>query len=224
MYAFAQHPQIQAIDEPFYSAYLHRTHVDHPGKELVMKSQPASHNEVLEKLPVGDQTLFLKNMSHHLTGVEDWSFMLEWKNIILIRSPRAVITSLIKQLPQPTLRDTGFEQLYELFNYLKGSSQEPILIDSKDFLVNPEGMMIAICDQLNIPYTHEMLNWPAGPKPYDGVWAPYWYDRVHQSTGFEPYREKKDKVPAKLNDLHAECISYYDALKPFVIYPKTQKQ
>jgi hypothetical protein len=31
-----------------------------------------------------------------------------------------------------------------------------------------------------------MLRWPAGPKPFDGVWAPHWYAAVHRSTGFEP--------------------------------------
>ena len=31
-----------------------------------------------------------------------------------------------------------------------------------------------------------MLAWPAGPRESDGVWAPYWYDAVLASTGFEP--------------------------------------
>lgn len=29
----------------------------------------------------------------------------------------------------------------------------------------------------------QMLSWPAGPKPYDGVWAPWWYAGTHKSTG-----------------------------------------
>lgn len=29
-----------------------------------------------------------------------------------------------------------------------------------------------------------MLQWPSGPKPYDGVWAEYWYQGVWKSTGF----------------------------------------
>jgi hypothetical protein len=32
----------------------------------------------------------------------------------------------------------------------------------------------------------QMLSWPAGSKPYDGVWAPWWYAGTHQSTGFQP--------------------------------------
>lgn len=29
----------------------------------------------------------------------------------------------------------------------------------------------------------QMLSWRAGPKPYDGVWAPWWYAGTHKSTG-----------------------------------------
>lgn len=28
------------------------------------------------------------------------------------------------------------------------------------------------------------LRWEAGPIPEDGVWAPWWYKSVHESTGF----------------------------------------
>jgi hypothetical protein len=35
------------------------------------------------------------------------------------------------------------------------------------------------------PYTDAMLHWPAGPKPFDGIWAPHWYGAVHASSGFE---------------------------------------
>ena len=29
-----------------------------------------------------------------------------------------------------------------------------------------------------------MLAWSAGPKSFDGPWAPHWYNSVHESTGF----------------------------------------
>lgn len=36
---------------------------------------------------------------------------------------------------------------------------------------------------------HDCLNyvarWEPGPKPFDGMWAPYWYKNTHKSTGFE---------------------------------------
>lgn len=35
-------------------------------------------------------------------------------------------------------------------------------------------------DCLKFPF-----RWEPGPKPFDGLWAPYWYRNTHKSTGFE---------------------------------------
>lgn len=32
----------------------------------------------------------------------------------------------------------------------------------------------AMCGAAGLPFEPAMLNWPAGPKPYDGLWAPWW--------------------------------------------------
>ena len=42
------------------------------------------------------------------------------------------------------------------------------------------------------------LDWPAGPRASDGVWAPYWYEAVWKSTGFEPWRDKRVPLPPGL--------------------------
>ena len=40
---------------------------------------------------------------------------------------------------------------------------------------------------LNLPKASS-FRWEAGPKPIDGVWAPWWYDSAHKSTGFKTER------------------------------------
>jgi hypothetical protein len=57
-----------------------------------------------------------------------------------------------------------------------------------------------------------MLSWPAGARPEDGIWAAYWYDSVHRSTGFQPYKAKTDPFPEQLKPLFDECMPYYVAL------------
>lgn len=42
--------------------------------------------------------------------------------------------------------------------------------------------MIAECE-LKLPL---YFRWEAGPKPIDGIWAPWWYKSVHKSTCFTP--------------------------------------
>lgn len=39
----------------------------------------------------------------------------------------------------------------------------------------------------------ELSSWEAGPKPIDGLWAPWWYNTVHKSTGFKE-QQKYPKV------------------------------
>ena len=46
----------------------------------------------------------------------------------------------------------------------------------------------------------------------DGIWAKYWYDRVEQSTGFEPYRSKSGDLPPLLAALERECRPLYERL------------
>lgn len=57
-----------------------------------------------------------------------------------------------------------------------------------------------------------MLQWPAGPRPEDGVWAKYWYDSVHRSTGFAPYQPESTPFPDQLKPLLEECLPHYEEL------------
>ena len=62
-----------------------------------------------------------------------------------------------------------------------------------------------------------MLSWPAGPRPFDGIWAPHWYQAVHRSTGFEPWRPKRETLPEPLRPLLEQCRPYYARLHDIAI-------
>ena len=68
-----------------------------------------------------------------------------------------------------------------------------------------------------------MLQWEAGPKPYDGLWAPHWYANVHRSTGFAPYQRKTNPVPDHLRPLIDACQPYYAELLERAIRAPTDK-
>ena len=59
-----------------------------------------------------------------------------------------------------------------------------IVLDSEQILLHPQAMLKKLCVALEIPFYTEMLNWPAGSKKEDGVWAKYWYKNVHQIHRF----------------------------------------
>jgi branched-chain amino acid aminotransferase len=54
--------------------------------------------------------------------------------------------------------------------------------------VNAAAAVVAVrslCASLELSWQPSMLHWAPGPKPYDGVWAPWWYANTHKSTGFD---------------------------------------
>lgn len=218
MYSFAQRSDCTVADEPFYAYYLSNHAVNHPGAEQVLASQPKNWEEVVLGFPqnLDKQYLFLKNMAHHLTG--NWQGLLDIaKNIFLVRDPAQLIVSFAKVIVAPTLSDIGLKKQYELFSYLKDQNRLPVVLDSGELLANPVQVLKEMCSQLELPFERSMLQWPSGSKPYDGVWAPYWYTRVHQSTGFQAPPSGRQAIPDHLIPLYEEALPYYEALTDFAI-------
>lgn len=214
MYSFAQRPDTRVVDEPFYGYYLKVTDAPHPGKKEVMDSMELDFNKIVRQIcqsDYGKPVVFFKNMAHHLVEVE-LSFLDQLQNLFLIRDPREVLPSLINQIPQPTMRDVGLKKQWELFSHLSEQGYPPVIIDSKELLLDPESILMQVCDLTGLPYFLEMTNWKTGPLPEDGVWAKHWYQNVHESGGFQAYKPKQEPLPESLLDLFEECDHYYQLL------------
>ncbi len=89
----------------------------------------------------------------------------------------------------------------------------PLVVDSAAIRENPQAALSALCDRLGIGFTKAMLSWPAGPKPYDGVWAPHWYNAVHGSTGFEAAEGDLQGLAAPYDRLVDEAMPHYLRLR-----------
>jgi hypothetical protein len=163
----------------------------------------------------------MKQMAHHLVDL-DRSFLAETINVLLIRDPVQMLPSLAKNLEEPTLRDTGLALQTELYEQLREMGQEPPIIDAKQILLNPRQVLSELCAAIGLPFEESMLRWQAGPRPEDGIWAKHWYHAVHQSTGFQPYVEKSEPMPARLQPLLAECLPHYQQLAAHIIRANEQ--
>lgn len=218
MYSFAQRSDTVVADEPFYACYLFKTNADHPGKEEVLKAQSIHEGVVIKELfrqhekPV----LFIKNMAHHMEVLND-DFLSRCVNIFLIRDPRQIIASYAQVIDNPVMRDIGIEYEYTLFVQLK--DQQPIVLDSGLLLQNPQSVLTQICERAGLTFEKEMLHWKAGPKTYDGVWAPYWYKNVHTSTGFGKQATSERALPAHLQSLYEQADLYYQKLLHHALKP-----
>lgn len=215
MYSFAQRGDTHVVDEPLYGHYLKTSGASHPGRDEVMAAMNCDGNAVMQSLlhPVQEPdrpVLFMKHMAHHLVGI-DRSFLHEAQNILLIRDPREMLPSLAVQLPDATLRDTGLAVQSALYDELAVQGREPAVIDSRELLLNPERVLSVLCERLELGFDRDMLHWPKGPIPQDGVWARHWYHAVHESTGFARYVAKSD-FPARLESLLGECVPHYEQL------------
>jgi branched-chain amino acid aminotransferase len=107
--------------------------------------------------------------------------------VLLIRDPIEMLPSLAKQLSSPTLRDTGLREQAVIVDSILARGENPTVLDARELLLDPPGVLRQACARLGIPFEDAMLSWPAGPKPEDGVWANHWYHNIHSSTGFAPY-------------------------------------
>jgi hypothetical protein len=204
-------------DEPLYAHYLLHTGLEHPGAEEIIGWQEPDWRKVADWLtgpvPEGKAIWYQKHMAHHLLPRIEREWLGALAHCFLIREPREMLTSLLKVLPQPTLADTGLPQQWELFQgERERTGTLPPVLDARDVLEHPAGLLQALCETLDIPFTEAMLAWPPGPRVTDGIWAKYWYDAVERSTGFQPYAPKPDPVPAALLPLLRECEELYGKL------------
>ena len=224
MYSFAQRQDIRVVDEPLYGHYLRVSRAPHPGRDAIMESMDCDGDAVMESLlrqqdSMTTARLFLKHMTHHLVEL-DPAFLRRTSNIFLIRDPREMLPSLVIQLPNAVLADTGLQKQWELFSELRSAGQSPMIIDSRELLLDPRGILARLCQHLDLEFDAAMLSWPPGPIAEDGVWAPYWYQSVHKSTGFAPYRRKRG-FPARLEGLYAECSPWYEKLFEHALGPRS---
>lgn len=215
MYSFAQRDDMRVVDEPLYGHYLRVSSAEHPGREEIVAAMNCDGDAVMRDLiehsaKSPETILFIKHMAHHLLQL-DLRFLERTNNIFLIRDPEEMLPSLTVQLPHASLADTGLKRQWQLLQDLRSHGQQAIVLDSRELLLDPEGVLRQLCDKLGLTFEQRMLHWPAGPRTEDGVWAKHWYQAVHESTGYSSY-QAKNHFPAELEALLDECRSWYDKL------------
>jgi hypothetical protein len=208
MYAFGARPDFSVMDEPFYAPYLAITGADHPMASEVLaahETDPARVGQLCRQ--TGKPHLYMKHMPHHMVE----GFPLDWAadcvHIHLIRHPARVIASYAAKREAPTLDDIGFIRQTEIFEQFGG-----LVIDSTDIRAQPETMLRALCEAIDLPFDPAMLHWPAGPRPEDGIWARHWYGAVHESIGIADAEGPFPQVPTELEPLLDAAMPHYQGL------------
>jgi hypothetical protein len=204
-------------DEPLYGHYLFKTGIAHPGAKQVIEAQGIDWRNIVERCianpPNEKRIYYQKHMTLHLLPEIDRQWLSSLTNCFLIREPEPVIASYAAVREDVSLDDIGFVQQAELFEYVtQKSGTIPMVIDSREFLLNPEAMLRKICIRLDLEFEASMLSWPTGARESDGVWGKYWYDSVWNSSGFAPWREKPLNLDLKQQAMADQARPYYDQL------------
>jgi Sulfotransferase domain len=217
MYAFAARGDCAVWDEPFYAAYLAETGLAHPMADQVIAAGLRDPAQVaaacLGPVPQKQSLFYQKHMTLHMVPAFDRGFLRGLTNVFLIRHPARVVASYAQKRESPTLADIGFVQQADLFDQVADMlGQPPLVVAAEDIRAAPGPALTRLCAALGIAFTDSMLHWPAGPKPFDGVWASHWYNAVHASTGFGTPEGPLPDLPPAFQDLVAQALPSYDRL------------
>lgn len=218
MRSFENRPDCAVSDEPLYAAYLAATGIDHPGRDEVIAAGETDWRTVVAQLlgpvPQGRALWYQKHMTHHLLPAMDREWILGLTNVLLIRDPAEVVESYLKSRATVAPEDIGLLQQRRLYDELAAANgRPPPVIDAGEFLRDPEAQLRALCALFDIEFSATMLQWPAGPRASDGVWAPHWYEAVWRSTGFEPWRERLPRLDAAARRVADACRPAYEFLR-----------
>ena len=205
------------VDEPFYAHYLSKNRVEHPGREEVLLNGEIDSYKVsqglVKDISNSHKVYYQKHMTHHLLDSVNRDWMKGVINCFLIRNPKDMIISYSKIHSDITRDLLGIEQQKEIFDYVQNFTGEvPPVIDSKDVLLNPRGVLTKFCNRIGIDFSEKMLNWPKGSRDTDGIWGKYWYNNVINSTGFNPYTVKNSEVPDEYKSIYKESLKLYEDL------------
>lgn len=204
-------------DEPLYAHYLSVTGLEHPGRAEVIATHECDWRKVVSELrgpiPGGKAVYYQKHMAHHLLPQIERGWLAGFAQAFLIREPLEMLTSLVRNVPQPRIEDTGLPQQVELFEELRTrAGVTPPVLDARDVLEDPRRRLGALCESLGVAFDEAMLSWPPGRRATDGVWAKHWYAAVEASAGFEAYKPKNEPLPAELRGLRQQCEQLYARL------------
>ena len=218
MYAFGNRPDCLAWDEPFYAFSLIHHGNDHPLRDEIIAGNESDWDKLVAACTAtpAKPLFYQKHMTHHMLPGYDRRWLLKLTNAFLIRAPERVLMSYMKKWSDVSLRDIGFVEQAEIFDMVAQKlGRAPPVIDAEDVLQNPGATLAALCRACGIAFDPAMLSWPAGPKPFDGNWAPHWYNAVRASTGFAKPEPKPIELTPPLAKIADAARPLYERLSAY---------
>lgn len=191
------------------------------------------------------QQVFAKEMSFAVENflLNDLEFVQnpDVHFVFLIRNPHPTAISFYNKLgawPEEWNFLLGYQAEYEIFQFIKKNAvNKPFIILTEDLYHDPEKIIQAFCNRLEIPFIPESMHWKAmsndftGEKEWHELKVPYhthhWHGEAIGSSGFGKPRSyevdeqgnptfheiKSEKERAVLMHAYLAHLPYYNKLK-----------
>ena len=218
--AFAGREDCIGVDEPFYAHYLSKTGKQHPLREEVLAALSSDWRKVVDEVLLGESPLpiqFVKQMSHHMVGEMEWGWVdhPDMRHVFLLRDPQEQLPSMERDLGVIEMEDVGWKKHFSIFQRVSN----PIVLDSRDLLENPEAMLRCLCRELELDFKDCMIQWEPGRYESYGVGAPFWYKTLETTTGFQEWKPKLDSFPDSLRALLKDTQPIYKEMRAVRLVP-----
>jgi len=162
--------------------------------------------------------VFIKDFPHYINHRWDAEFLSHFTHAFLIREPALSVTSIYDKWPDFDEGEVGFPEqraLFDLLTALQGSV--PPVFDSGDLLEQPEKMVKAFCESVEIPFIKDALTWERGADT--GAYS--WWDggsfhkNLRESTGLKAQVRRYvelNEAPVRVQQVCRRMQPHYDRL------------
>ncbi len=133
--------------------------------------------------------VFLKDFPHCINHMWTPDFLGQFTHSFLIRAPAKTISSMFNKWPDFDELGVGFPEQRALFDLLWAlNGTTPPVIDSDDLLEDPDKIVAAFCDAVDIRFIQEAMSWqPSGDPSAHSWWdGGSFHANLAQSTGLTP--------------------------------------
>jgi hypothetical protein len=174
----------------------------------------------------GRGPVFFKDMALHVHNPggfhADERFLRQFSNAFLIRDPAAAILSHLRQNPDMTFEEVGYDAQFALFEKVRhATGKTPVVIDAADLERNPAGIVRAYCNAMRISFIPAALRWEAAVPPHLDDGDP-WHQDLVGTTGFRRDVETFDpelRTHPRFAEYLERSLPYYEAMRAERIGP-----